>query len=271
MKPLRHLLPISLVALAAAGCSRVPSRIIQPEEMAALMADMEMGDAVINSEPGKWRNDSLRRTLLQSIYAAHDVTGEQVDSSLVWYGHNVMEYKEVCDRMVEILEKRVEDARTAGVTNPMMRNVERNFVQSADGDSVDLWIGPRWRRFTASQPSRVVTFSQASDSHWEPGDRLTLRFKTIAASPGSRIEATTALRYQSTDTISYIVRPVPLQNGWTEVAIQSDPRFQPARVFGAISVTLPSTPGAEVWLDSLSLVREHKTGFASPAQQTATM
>lgn len=264
------LLPISVVlGVMGAGCSRVPSHVIQPAEMAGLMADMEMGEAVVENEPGRWPTDSLRRTLLQSIYAAHGVTSEEVDSSLSWYGRNLMEYKEVCDLTVQILEKRVEDARTAGVTNPEMRRLEANFGQSADGDSVDIWSGPRWRRFTAVHPASLITFSHLSDSRWEPGDRVTLRFKTVSASPGAKIEAMSAMRYKGSDSVSYVLAAAPPMGGWTELLLQGAPQQDMARFYGAISVSVPA--GGEVWIDSISLVREHKQGFAPGSQRTVLM
>ncbi len=75
------------------GCKRVPSSIIQPEEMAQLLADIHTGESVAEQNYGEFCNDSTKRILKQSIYARHGVSEEIVDSSLMWYGHNLERYQ----------------------------------------------------------------------------------------------------------------------------------------------------------------------------------
>ena len=77
------------------GCKRVPSSIIQPEEMAQLLADIHTGESVAEQNYGEFCNDSTKRILKQSIYARHGVSEEIVDTSLMWYGHNLERYQKM--------------------------------------------------------------------------------------------------------------------------------------------------------------------------------
>ncbi|WP_302063659.1 DUF4296 domain-containing protein, partial [uncultured Duncaniella sp.] len=96
------------------SCSRTPDYVISEDKMARLMADIYIGDAVVETEHRTFGNDSLRKVLQQSIYAKHGVTRELVDTSLYWYGHNIQAYMEMCDKTEEILQKRIEEAERAG-------------------------------------------------------------------------------------------------------------------------------------------------------------
>ena len=79
----------SVCLLVLTGCSSVPDGVLPPGKMASLLADMEIGESVVESDPSSWRSDSLKMVLRQSIYERHGVTSEEVDSSLAWYGAHV--------------------------------------------------------------------------------------------------------------------------------------------------------------------------------------
>ena len=65
-----------------AACSKTPDYVISEDRMASLMADLYMGDAVVENDNRSYRNDSVRKVLIQSVYAKHGVTRHDVDTSL---------------------------------------------------------------------------------------------------------------------------------------------------------------------------------------------
>ncbi len=125
------------------SCSKTPDYVISEDKMARLMADIYIGDAVVETEHRTFGNDSLRKVLQQSIYAKHGVTRELVDTSLYWYGHNIQAYMEMCDKTEEILQKRIEEAERAG------------------------------------GKSDFISFNVSSDKNWDRGDRYTLSVKGV--------------------------------------------------------------------------------------------
>ena len=124
------------------------------------------GEAVIDFNYSKFPNDSTRKMLKQSIYAAHGVTAETVDTSFVWYGNHIEEYIKVYDRTIEILKERQQDFASA--TSAQI---------AISGDSVAVWNGPQRVIVHEEMPSRVITFSLVPDSTWQNGDIYTLRYK----------------------------------------------------------------------------------------------
>lgn len=158
-----------LLAIVTAGCTGVPDHVIQPEQMARLMADIRMADAVVNINGREYRADSSRQALRLAVFDRNGVTPAQFDTSLVWYGHNIAEYQKVTDRSIEILEGRLAAAGS----------VPGQAAMSVAGDSVDIWTAPVTYTVTRRSPSRYITFSLDSDPNWEKGDAYTWRFRFI--------------------------------------------------------------------------------------------
>ncbi len=173
---MRRLPPILFAAMLMLlmACSRTPDYVISKDKMARLMADIYIGDAVVDNNSREYNNDSLRRVLKQSIYLKHGVTSEQVDTSLDWYGHNVQVYMEMCNLTEEILQKRIDEAERAGG-----KSEKAPRLMSLDGDSVDVWTGIRQRRNTSDMASDFISFNVTSDKNWERGDRYTLSVKGL--------------------------------------------------------------------------------------------
>lgn len=224
------------------GCSPAPSGVLDPEDMAQLMADMEIGESVVDAEAGRYRDDSLKMVLRQSVYARHDVTSEEVDSSLAWYGAHLEHYTKVYERVVEILEKRVAESRAAGTSQKAQVTV------SEDADSVDIWPFERSLRFNGEMPTDFVRFVMNRDRNWEHGDIYTLRFKTYGR---GKVSAAMAAEYVQPGT-DYVFAEAT-SDGWHTVTLPLDSAGNVNRVFGTLGVR-PDV-GKTLFVDSISLVR----------------
>ena len=131
------------------ACDRTPDYVIGPKEMTSLLVDIHKGESVIDLNRSAYSSDSMRKVVKQSIYAKHGVTAEQVDTSLVWYGHNVEKYIEIYDGVIEQLEK---DIKNADVSS----GGERLHL-AVVGDSVDAWSDVPYRHFFNGE--RLTTLS----------------------------------------------------------------------------------------------------------------
>ncbi|MEZ3520451.1 MAG: DUF4296 domain-containing protein [Muribaculaceae bacterium] len=238
-------IPVALLLMSFAGCSKVPSSVVQPEEMALLMADIHTGEAVVEQNRQYYPDDSARQVFRQSIYMKHGITPEQFDSSLSWYGHHITEYMALYDRTIEILENRLSETGN--------RIAAENAISMA-GDSVDVWPGARYITLADRMPSKIMTFSLPADPNWERGDSYTLRAKFFNHQDNS----VWGLAADYGDSIAVrrteYVAATFSGDGWREVAIYSDSTEMPVRVYGYVNI---STRGAtEVRLDSVELVRK---------------
>lgn len=249
MKLHNGLIAILAIFLLTA-CSGVPSYVIPPEKMARLMADLEIAESIIEMEPAKFRGDSAKMVLLQSIYERHGVDRARVDTSYVWYGHHIDRYQQVTKRSIEIL---MEDEKRAREASGLMAQAEKNpeTVAVADGDSVDVWPMARYWRISHTSPSRVIAFNLSRDRNFEPGDGFELRFKVKNAL--NPVDVAFAADCNHAPTIYSAINT--RGDGWKSVKLQLDSAATLSSLYGMISYS-PKADESLV-IDSLALVRTH--------------
>ncbi len=260
MRSLRLFLPAIIALTAAISCSRVPDGVLPQEEMASLLADIYIGESVVEANTGTY-NDSLKRAFRQSIYARHNVTSADVDSSLRWYGYNMERFIDVYDRTIEILNQRSDAARDRAGAAAQTLTADGTAV-ALEGDSVDVWNDIRFRPFSRNLPANVMPFLIKYDPNWEKGDIYTLRAKTLGNS--RPVQFTAAIEYSdgTKETFSSTMQ----LDGWHQIRFATDTIKNAREIYGTIQYTAPT--GETTYLDSISLTRtRHLPG--SPATATA--
>lgn len=227
--------------LLTSGCKKTPDYVLDREEMAQLMADIHMAEAVIDFNYSDFPSDSTRKLLKQSVYEAHGVTAEQVDTSYVWYGNNIEEYIKVYDRTIEILHQRQSDI------------VSANSAQIAiAGDSVAVWRGPERILVSETMPSRIVTFSVSPDSTWKAGDIYTLHYKPI----NGQNDVTARVLIDYAGGLTHYVDRSNSMRFPNRLQIQVDSTETPLRVYGYLVFKPEKNIRFEI--DSISLTRQRK-------------
>lgn len=87
---MRLIVPAIIALILATSCSHSSRNVIPQEQMARLMADLSYADAMIGSQyQSTYSSDSLRKLLKQSVLAKHGVSQSELDSAMIWYGHNL--------------------------------------------------------------------------------------------------------------------------------------------------------------------------------------
>ncbi len=235
----RKYLALCVVAMLGVSCSKIPGYVIEPDDMASLLADIHIGESVVDLNKSDYRTDSLKQIMLQSVLAKHGVSKQQLDTSFDWYGHNITYYMEVYDKTIELLERRL--AETGN------RIAAENV--SIAGDSVDIWSGSPFMAVNSLSPSRTVTFSISNDENLEKGDSYTWRAR-FANNSGSSLWGLIA---DYTDGSKDILSSELSGEGWQELRFITDSTKTAAHIYGYINVAVRGA--TTVWADSIMLVR----------------
>lgn len=214
------------------------------------MADVHTGEAVVDNQGGEFASDSMRRVLLQSIYKKHGVTSADVDTSLVWYGHNIDKYMEVYEETEKILAERIAAAEREGVHNTEMNLSMARTPETFDGDSVNIWKGIRMRRNTAFIPSDYIKFNFSSDRNWEPGDRYALTVRGLYTT--SPIDVVMIVDYND-GTSEYRSRSLPAGTRAERLLLVLDSTKTATNIYG--NIHYKAQRGEVSYLDSISLIR----------------
>lgn len=232
---------IVLLAFVVMSCDRTPDYVIKPKDMAALLADIHKGEGVVDLQSSRYRDDSVKKALKQSVLMRHGVTQEQLDTSLVWYGHNIDVYKEVYEMVIKQLEDELSTADIAA---------DGKSVQvSVVGDSVNVWSDVPFRRFSMENPSDFVRFKLSADENWDKGD--TYSWKLFANSHMLPAQWTICADY-SDGTTDYVSSKF-YGGGWQELKLCTDTAKLLRNVYGVLE--LPSAKGEAAYMDSISLTR----------------
>lgn len=242
---MRH--PVHITSIAAlitvAACTSVPDGIIPPSEMSEVMADIHLGEAVVESEGSAFSTDSSKQALKQAILARHGVTSEQFDTSLYWYGQNIELFMEVNDKTVDILNSRLAEAQKVGTGSLTVTRF------SQEGDSVNVWTGPSAVFFSETSPSEVINFYYTSDRNWEHGDAYTLRLKPI----DTRGAVTAVVAVEYSDGMGEYVWDELSGDGMNELVFYVDSARTAVNLYGSISYS--ASAGLTAAIDSISLTR----------------
>lgn len=230
---------IVLVGILAVSCNKIPSYVLQPDDMASLMADIHVGESVIDLNRSQYPDDSTKMMMKQSVLARHGVSQQELDTSMEWYSHHLSYYMDVYDKTIEILERRI--AETGN------RIAAENI--SVAGDSVDVWSSAMMLAVNRLSPSQYITFSLQSDENWELGDSYTWRAKFVNSSEPS---VWGIMADYADGTTEYITADVS-GDGWREIKFVADSTKEARRVYGYINIE--SRPGTTLWADSIMLIR----------------
>ena len=246
-------LSLSIVVVIAAflwGCGSQPEGVIAQGDMVDLMADMHKAEAVIDMNSAQFNNDSLKKTMRQSVLMKHGVTQAQFDTTMVWYGHHAKKYGEMYDEVIDKLDE--EGRELSNIKGPIMREGMTQVKRyPSAGDSADVWSKRRvWIVSNEGTSDNTIFFDFKTQSDNQNGDRYHLSFK-FTNSNNNRLEVFVGADYYD-GTLSYIYRESGTE-GVNRYVLQGDSTKKVRRVFGYIKAD--PDDGDVCFIDSLQMLR----------------
>lgn len=219
----------------------MPDNVIEPDKMSELLADMQTGEAVVESNSSKYVTLSSRQALKQSILKRHGVNSQMLDTSLMWYGRHIDLYDEVYEETEKILQRRLDNSTAV---------ISAQSALSVSGDSVDVWSRSRRMSIGATSPSKIVTFNITSDSNNKLGDTYTWRGKFFNSTEPVRwgIVANYA------DGTKETLMSRATGDGWQQIAFMTDSTKTLTDISGYMILNPPARRG-DIFIDSIQLVR----------------
>lgn len=238
----RSLPSLLLLALAVGACTRVPDTVLEREEMARLMVDLELADAYASEQlMSSYASDSMRLLLRESVLAKHGVNEAKLDTSMRWYGRNLPKLQEVYDRMDSIL---------ADSLRALDMEIQAAMA-TASGDTIDVWQLPKSIVMTNGQ--QFVTFEIPCDTTWERGDVVQWDFAVHNNAKSHPITATIGASYCNRAK-SIDAQTKKSEHGQNvSITLQLDRQKQAEHLFGYIQLPIDSTE--RIFIDSISLKR----------------
>lgn len=230
MRGFRFLLIVSLAMLIAVSCKKRPEGVLSDKEMVGLIADMEVAEIYLQSRVHGYYNDSTKDKVLQYVLDCHGLDKASFDSTMVWYGRNIDDYRNLLSKVDEELQKRA--GKIEG------KDVE-TLVKS------DLWPYSRHYIFSSLSETDNLQFS-VPGTELVPGDRVEWELRLSALMQG---QAMMGVEYE-TGPKAYTYASTG-GNKKLNLNLQTDTARKISRIFGQIKLNnLTQQP---VFMDSVSL------------------
>lgn len=216
------------------SCSSSKPQITE-NKMADIIADLTLAEAYAHRPYKSLLNDSDRRLLRQSILQKYNVTPQEFDSTLMWYGHHMDKYSELYEKVDKRLDKR------AQTISPNTQT---------DINSKSLWPLPD-----------MITISPKSLA-----DGCSFTIPGTDVSPGQTIEWSMRINRLLVNATAVIIadygnhkysiaRTSIRESGKLRLQLTTNPtQGSPQRITGYLH--LSDTPPMQVWVDSISLTTQ---------------
>ncbi len=267
-------LSLLLLCLSLFSCGKTPGGVLSMNEMADLIADLQLADAYIETHNQEFESDSSKLVIKQSVFKKHGITQQDYDSSLVWYAHNMEDYIKAYDKAAKKLQHRYDKLDKGKGGNDQMQSIAEaggpmgqpthnarpagphaikrgKLLTDSKADSIDMWQGKRCYQLTQGDKRGFITFDLPPDAGKKPGDRYELSYKLNRG--GNEFKVSLNVDYIDGGT-AQITRATN-SDGWTLINIQSDSTRQVRRIYGYVSYDIKR--GHTAYVDSLTLMRTH--------------
>ena len=241
----RYGVALMLVSLLF-SCSKVPDGILSEKEMKAVLIDMQLAEAMINTDYKTYKDDADKEALYQAVFRKHKIEQAVYDSSLVWYGRNLDVYMQVYDLVLAELNER----------QKALGDVQANAAPVSKQDSVDIWPRLTYLTFEPNALFNGVTIDIKPETNYPSGSTFVLGMRVWGLNDGMKNRPEIRLSANQGDTIITVNDKIA-EDGYHETILRTLPTKQVKEVYGFIRLDGKddSTSYFKVYVDSLNLMR----------------
>jgi hypothetical protein len=222
----------SAVFITLNSCGDKDPQVISDGKMRDLTVDITIAQALSMSD-NTYASDSMRRVLRQSIFRQYDVTEEQYDSAMSWYGRHMDKYDQLYTNVQKALPKRQKQ---------LMPNANENAAHKKENS---LWPYSEMAMISAMSAYDGIKFSlPITDA--AKGERIIWQMRL-----SKQISAGILLGVDYTDGSSSYTSSSIFGSKQIDVRLQLDSILIPKRIYGQLRIK--EYENLPVWIDSIAL------------------
>ncbi|MCF0196486.1 MAG: DUF4296 domain-containing protein [Bacteroidaceae bacterium] len=131
--------------------------------MEDILVDYHLAQGIYEVQGG---GEEARYKLLHAVFAKHQITEAEFDSSLLWYGAHSEHLMEIYERV----DKRIE-THVSQCSNTTEVSQSKYAMLGSDGDTCNVWTFTTFTNLF-SPYNKIFRFSLAADSTYRKGDHF---------------------------------------------------------------------------------------------------
>lgn len=233
-----------VIALLLTACSKVPDGILSEKRMQGVLKDMLLAESMTNIDYSKYKSDTMKVALFESVFRKHGITRADYDSSLMWYGRNLDIFMKVYDRTL----KDINNSITA------LGDVQADAAPVTNQDSVNIWPRRSYTTFYPSSPFNAIVFNVNPESAYSSGSSFVLGMNIWGLDRKGLAKPELRLCADQFDT-TVVVNKSILGDGYHSLTLKTIPTKRVKRVYGYIRYENRDSSYFKVYVDSLSLMK----------------
>ena len=252
---------VLILICVVASCSRVPKHIISEKKMRTILYDMQVAEALVETKNESFGTSDERQVVYNAVFAKHNITQADYDTSLVWYGKNMDLYM----RIYRLVLRDVNDniAALGDIKpDPLSGDISAK-------DSVDIWIYNRSHTFTPGHVFNTLTFDIEPQAPYSSGSSYVLGMSVWGVSPDLKHKPKIHLSAVMADTIISVNKEIT-SDGYYEVIVKTIATKQIKRVYGYVIINNAQAPYYRVYIDDINLMKYNYGSKALTAPQDSS-
>jgi hypothetical protein len=236
---------IVLICLAA-SCSRVPKNIISEKKMRVVLYDMQIAEAFVETQNDLYRTSDKRHTVYDAVFAKHNITQADYDTSLVWYGKHIDIYMDIYKLVFKDVNASI---ATLGDIKPNPLSGEMSAK-----DSIDIWIYNRSFAFSPDRVFNTLTFDIAPQAPYSSGSSYVLGISVWGISSAMEHKPKIHISAVHADTIISVNKELS-EDGYHELILKTIATKQIKRVYGYMTMNNAEASYYRLYLDNIRLMK----------------
>ncbi len=243
----QHIAILSLLLVLLFTACGKSSKVLSEKQMEDVLFDIHIADAKINENYQDFPTEEKKHELYASIFKKHEISQEQFDTSLIWYGAHLDVYLNVYDRLTK---------RYTVLSDSITARIDRRRMQTitSDTNQIYIWEGPKAFMLSSLPGKNLIDFNLdtvqlSSKEYYE----LTFNVLGIA---DSIVEPVVTFGVGLPDS-AIIKREKVTGNGLFTISISSTDSVPPSHIFGDIRLA-PEKKNCKVFIYDVGLYKSKK-------------
>lgn len=252
---------IMILICCTASCSRVPKGILTEKQMRSVLYDMQMAEAMIETERSAYRTNEDRLRVYNAVFAKHNITQAEYDSSLIWYGKNMDLYVQIYKLVLGDVNKNIE---ALGDTKP--DPLSGDF---ANTDSIDIWVYDKAFAFAPTKVFDALKFDISPEKPYTKGSSYVLSFDVWGITQGQKHTPKARIRTFQADTV--ITANIDLAaDGYHEATIITKDSKPVNRICGYIMMNDADASYRRIYINNIRLMKYNLGSKAATAPKAGS-
>jgi hypothetical protein len=219
---------------------------------------MLIAEAMVETHYESYRTSDERQVVYDAVFAKHQITQAEYDSTLIWYGKNMDLYMAVYRLVLRDINASV--AALGDIKpHPLSGDVSAK-------DSIDVWIYRRTKLFKPTRAFNALTFDIAPQIPYSSGSSYVFGLSIWGIPPDLKHKPKIHISAVQADTIISVNKEIT-GDGYYEAIVQTVATKQVSRVYGYVFLNEADASYHRIYLSDIRLMKYNYGSKALTAPQ----